>query len=204
MYGAMAPVANVGTLHLMSSIERLEEFFDRLEVTRTVDDVVGKFVTNVQFLKAFRKMSNQDIADAGGYGSRQVVGNRLKGATIPTFEDLVRFAVALRVEPRMLLADSPTLLHFVVSFPDWKSTPIAAAVRHRRKPPTRNGDGRSQRTTRSKGGGALPPGAMAAMAYGVEYPSAPPATTRRRPMPAGADSPKRSASSSQAITAERR
>lgn len=58
---------------------------------------------NVRLLKSVRSVSDQEIADKGGFSSRQVISHRLSGRTDITSEDMARLAAGLRVEPHVLL-----------------------------------------------------------------------------------------------------
>ena len=85
--------------------------------------LAGRVRENVRLLKALREMSDTDLAKAGGFTSRQVISARTSGRTDISVEDIARLAVALRVEPHVLLLSS--------------AEAIAWAEAHRRYSPRR-------------------------------------------------------------------
>jgi len=69
--------------------------------------------TNVRLIKAVRAMSDEAIAEAGGYTSRKVFASRTLGQVPVDAEDVARMAAALGVEPHVLLMRSEDALRWV-------------------------------------------------------------------------------------------
>ena len=69
--------------------------------------------TNVRLIKAVRAMTDESIAEAGGYTSRKVFASRTLGQVPVDAEDLARMAAALSVEPHVLLMRSEDALRWV-------------------------------------------------------------------------------------------
>ena len=74
--------------------------------------------TNIRMMKALRNMSAQDIAEAGGFSSRQVVNDRLVGRTPMTLDDLDDIAHALTVDPRVLVGDPSGVMQWLETHPE--------------------------------------------------------------------------------------
>ena len=69
--------------------------------------------TNVRLIKAVRAMTDEAIAEAGGYTSRKVFASRTLGQVPVDAEDLARMSAALGVEPHVLLMRSEDALRWV-------------------------------------------------------------------------------------------
>jgi len=76
--------------------------------------------TNVRLIKAVRAMSDEAIAEAGGYTSRKVFASRTLGQVPVDAEDLARMAAALGVEPHVLLMRSEDALRWVADNPTYE------------------------------------------------------------------------------------
>jgi transcriptional regulator with XRE-family HTH domain len=75
---------------------------------------------NVKLLKGMRGLSDQAIADRGGYTSRQVFYSRLNGRTDYTSEDFARIAAALNVEPQVLFYERQSeVVQWTEDHPDY-------------------------------------------------------------------------------------
>jgi hypothetical protein len=75
--------------------------------------------TNVRLIKAVRALTDEAIAEAGGYTSRKVFASRTLGQVPVDAEDLARMAAALRVEPHVLLMRSEDALRWVADNPNF-------------------------------------------------------------------------------------
>jgi hypothetical protein len=69
--------------------------------------------TNVRLIKAVRAMTDEAIAEAAGYTSRQVFASRTSGHVPIDAEDMARMAAGLGVEPYVLLMRSEDALRWV-------------------------------------------------------------------------------------------
>jgi hypothetical protein len=76
--------------------------------------------TNVRLIKAVRAMTDEAIAEAGGYTSRKVFASRTLGQVPVDAEDLARMAAALGVEPHVLLMRSEDALRWVADNPAYE------------------------------------------------------------------------------------
>jgi hypothetical protein len=76
--------------------------------------------TNVRLIKAVRAMTDEAIAEAGGYTSRKVFASRTLGQVPVDAEDLARMAAALGVEPQVLLMRSEDALRWVADNPTYE------------------------------------------------------------------------------------
>ena len=77
--------------------------------------------TNVRLIKAVRAMTDEAIAEAGGYTSRKVFASRTLGQVPVDAEDLARMAAALGVEPHVLLMRSEDALRWVADNSSYES-----------------------------------------------------------------------------------
>ena len=75
--------------------------------------------TNVRLIKAVRAMTDEAIAEAGGYTSRKVFASRTLGQVPVDAEDLARMAAALGVEPHVLMMRSEDALRWVADNPSY-------------------------------------------------------------------------------------
>jgi transcriptional regulator with XRE-family HTH domain len=91
-----------------------------------------RFRDNVKMLKALRGISDQELADAGGYSSRQQLNGRLSGRTTPDLDDVDRIAAALHVSPEAMMFDRIGLLQWCEMHPDFKAKPIKKQARSRK------------------------------------------------------------------------
>jgi transcriptional regulator with XRE-family HTH domain len=82
--------------------------------------LLGRFRQNLRMMRSLRDMTDQELADAAGYNSRQVIGLRTRGEVKVNLDDLARLGAALRVEPWLLLAEPTTLAQWVVEHPDYQ------------------------------------------------------------------------------------
>ena len=103
---------------------------------------------NIRILKGLRRVSDQQIADAAGFTSRQMVAARIGGddsRTPLTLDQFGAIAEVLSIEPTLLLKTTDELMLWVAQNPEWLSTPTPA-----RKPTT--GRKHSGRRTKQAGG----------------------------------------------------
>lgn len=75
---------------------------------------------NIRLLKLWKKLSDSDLARAGGFTSRQVVCNRLAGRTPIDLDDLARLAAALKVDPSALWMETPEMMAWLQRNSDYK------------------------------------------------------------------------------------
>ena len=76
-------------------------------------------------------MSDTEIADAGGYSSRQLLNHRLNGRTIPDIDDITRIEAALKVAPVVLFLPLREVVDWIDSNPDYQPPRLGARVTHR-------------------------------------------------------------------------
>jgi Predicted transcription regulator containing HTH domain len=69
----------------------------------TTQEINDRVRRNIDTVRSVRKLSAQRVADEGGFGSRQIVSDRLTGRTKITVDELVAFARVLNVPPAVLL-----------------------------------------------------------------------------------------------------
>lgn len=65
---------------------------------------------NIRILKAMRQISDETIANLGGFTSRQVVADRVSGRTPLSLDDVDRIASALRVDRDALISPTAALM----------------------------------------------------------------------------------------------
>lgn len=81
--------------------------------------------SNVRLLKSVRGVSDTDLAETGGFTSRQVISSRLAGRTDLDTEDINRLAAGLRVEPHVLLLRTDEALRWLEENPDYEPELLA-------------------------------------------------------------------------------
>lgn len=79
----------------------------------TPDWLVDRVQRNIRLLKSIRDLTDERIAERGGFTSRQVFSNRLSGRNMMGVDDVARIAGALEVEPFVLLLRSDEVLAWV-------------------------------------------------------------------------------------------
>lgn len=99
--------------------------------TATPTGLLDLFRENVRTLKALRKVSDTDIANYGGYGSRQLLNHRITGRTLPDLDDLVRIAGALNIHPGIILSPIDEVVAWVKAHPDYQAPPMPAPMEGR-------------------------------------------------------------------------
>ena len=75
--------------------------------------------TNVRLIKAVRAITDEAIAEAGGYTPRKVFARRTLGQVPVDAEDLARMAAGLGVEPHVLLMRTEDALRWVADNPSY-------------------------------------------------------------------------------------
>jgi transcriptional regulator with XRE-family HTH domain len=75
---------------------------------------------NIRLLKSWKRLSDTDLARAGGFTSRQVVCNRLAGRTPIDIDDLARLAIALKVDPSALWMEADEMIAWLQRNGDYK------------------------------------------------------------------------------------
>jgi hypothetical protein len=86
---------------------------------------------NVRLVKAAHRLSDDKIAELGGFTGRQVVQSRLAGRSTFDLEDVVRLAAALRVEPWVLMLPRIEALQWLEDHPDYKPPRMPKQKRQR-------------------------------------------------------------------------
>lgn len=87
---------------------------------------------NIKLLKTLRGIADQQLADGAGFGSRQMVADRLSGRTPINLGELCSFGATLRVTVAALIAPSDQCLAWVAQNPDYQP-PITVEDKPRTK-----------------------------------------------------------------------
>lgn len=77
------------------------------------DWLTERIQRNIRLLKSLRNLSDERLAELGGFTSRQVLSNRISGRSALAPDDLARIAAACSVEPFVLLLRSNEVLEWV-------------------------------------------------------------------------------------------
>lgn len=82
---------------------------------------------NIRLLKSLRDLSDERLAERGGFTSRQVLSNRISGRSSLTTDDLARIAAGCDVEPYVLLLPANEVLEWVENHLEFRGRVYIAA-----------------------------------------------------------------------------